>query len=54
MPYRGLAVHHAREGGYGGGGSGLLDYWCNGGGGFRVTADPLLFIYSVSRLFVQT
>ena len=30
---------------------------CNdrrGGGGFRVTADPLLFIYSVSRLFVQT
>lgn len=37
-----------------GGGSGLLDYWCNGGGRFRVTADPLLFIYSVSRLFVQT
>lgn len=59
MPYRGLALHHARgyaEGMAGGVVVGRVDDCgtTGGGGGFRVTAEPLLFIYSVSRLFVQT
>lgn len=53
-----LAGGRAARGGAARSGEGApgVDYCATtgGGGGFRVTADPLLFIYSVSRLFVQT
>lgn len=52
---RSTSCSQVRAEGWGDGAPGV-DYCgtTGGGGGFRVTADPLLFIYSVSRLFVQT